>query len=345
VEQIFRQGRHGPEIRPFCTSAEVECRQCSEPLERAIVDFGADTAGGRIPVKLKEHYGIEVPASTCWQIVLRHARAIQDSPQAAAAEFPDHGGVAQLIVEVDGSMIPIVETAEGKQEGEMVDRRKTRTVGWKEARLSLVREAGSVTPVFAATMGTAEEAGEEMFGCAVRAGAGLKTKMHCVGDGAPWIADQVDLRFGSQGSFLVDFYHLCEYLAPAGDRIVGADKNVWMKDQEKLLKENHIHEVLEGLQPFLEGEEVCDANAPVRVAYRYMTNRPGQFDYRTALNKGLPIGSGEVESAHRYVIQARLKLAGAWWKIENARSMLALRVLRANGEWDHYWRSTHQEAA
>jgi hypothetical protein len=156
------------------------------------------------------------------------------------------------------------------------------------------------------------------------------------GKSEPRIADQVDLRFGLQGSFLVDFYHLCEYLAPAGDRIGGPDKNVWMKSQEKLLRQNHIHEVLEGLQPFLEGEEVYYANAPVRVAYRYMTNRQGQFESRTTLDKGLPIGSGEMESTYRRVIQARLKLARARWKIENARNMLALRVLRAKGQWDHY---------
>jgi hypothetical protein len=27
----------------------------------------------------------------------------------------------------------------------------------------------------------------------------------------------------------------------------------------------------------------------------------------------LPIGSGEIESAHRYVFQTRLKIAGGWW--------------------------------
>jgi len=36
----------------------------------------------------------------------------------------------------------------------------------------------------------------------------------------------------------------------------------------------------------------------------------------------LPIGSGEVESAHRYVIQERLKLPGAWWAHPNAQAML-----------------------
>jgi len=55
------------------------------------------------------------------------------------------------------------------------------------------------------------------------------------------------------------------------------------------------------------------------------------------LENGLPIGSGEIESAHRYIIQRRLKLVGAWWKADNVKSMLSLRVLRANGDWNNYW--------
>ncbi len=37
------------------------------------------------------------------------------------------------------------------------------------------------------------------------------------------------------------------------------------------------------------------------------------------------------------LIQERLKLSGCWWKLENAMTMLALRVLRANGDWNSYW--------
>ncbi|SCA63425.1 hypothetical protein SCG7086_AR_00070 [Chlamydiales bacterium SCGC AG-110-P3] len=51
----------------------------------------------------------------------------------------------------------------------------------------------------------------------------------------------------------------------------------------------------------------------------------------------LPIGSGEIESAHRTVIQRRLKISGAWWLPETAKKMLALRCMRANGEWEKYW--------
>jgi hypothetical protein len=85
--------------------------------------------------------------------------------------------------------------------------------------------------------------------------------------------------------------------------------------------------------------------APVYACYRYMDNRPGQFDYQAALLRGLPLGSGKIESAHRYIIQTRLKLAGAWWKEENAASMLALRVVRANQEWEDYWSTSYKVEA
>ena len=87
-----------------------------------------------------------------------------------------------------------------------------------------------------------------------------------------------------------------------------------------------------------------EAQATVRACHRYLSNRIGQLDYKGAIEKGLPIGSGEVESAHRYVIQKRLKLAGAWWKAENVEPMLALRVVRANDDWDEYWGKPVQAA-
>ncbi len=70
---------------------------------------------------------------------------------------------------------------------------------------------------------------------------------------------------------------------------------------------------------------------------RYMKNRPGQFEYKSAIDQQLPIGSGKIESAHRSLIQKRLKLPGAWWKKQHADQMIQLRVARANGKWDCYW--------
>src|SRR2546429_2622324 len=83
----------------------------------------------------------------------------------------------------------------------------------------------------------------------------------------------------------------------------------------------------------------------VRACFRYISNRTQFLDYKGALAAGLPIGSGEVESAHGYVFQKRLKISGAWWKMENLKKVIALRVLRANGDWEECWTNVHQEAA
>ena len=79
--------------------------------------------------------------------------------------------------------------------------------------------------------------------------------------------------------------------------------------------------------------------APVSAAHRYLTDRHDCLDYASAQAQDLPIGSGEIESGHRHVIQKRLKVAGAWWKETNAHSMLNLRTARANHQWKHYWTS------
>jgi hypothetical protein len=83
----------------------------------------------------------------------------------------------------------------------------------------------------------------------------------------------------------------------------------------------------------------------VRACFRYISNRSNFLDYLGALHAGLPIGSGEIESAHRYVFQNRLKIAGAWWKVENQRKKIAIRVVRANRDWEDYWSSMDQKAA
>ena len=329
-------------IRPFSDSAEVECRGCSEPLQRAITDFGADDPFAGASRKLREHYGIEVPVSIIQSITEKHGEAILAS-QKRGSELRDEPGAAVLIAEADGSMVPVVETAEPAEGEAPTDRRKRRQVAWKEARLCLVREPGSATPLFGATMGTVDQAGERLWECALDAGAGNRTKFHCLGDGAGWITEQVDRMFGAQAQYLIDFFHLCEYLAAAAEVVAGQGKEAWMEEKKTWLKDNRWADVLESLRPFLESEEVPGKDSPVRACYRYIANRTNFLDYQGALAAGLPIGSGEIESAHRYVIQSRLKIAGAWWKIENAGKMLALRVLRSNREWENYW--SDQKAA
>jgi hypothetical protein len=322
----------GGQVRPFLQEAGVTARRCSLPLQRAMTDFGADHGFGQVPKKLQEHYGITVAGSTVRKITEGHGARMQVQQQREPGPVRTPG-CQQQIGELDGSLVPIVTN-----EATAGDKRKHKTLQWQEARLALVHAHGSVTPKFAATFGgSVEESGQALLSCAVAAGFGTNTQLHGVGDGAPWIAEQFATTFGLQASYLVDFYHVCDYLAEASKTCAPDTPHAWMETQKRRLKNNEGLEVLNQLRPYVEAEAIDNDHAPVRACVRYLSNRLHHLDYKGAIEKGLPIGSGEIESAHRYVIQQRLKLPGAWWKADNGEPMLALRVVRANGAWDKYW--------
>ena len=56
----------------------------------------------------------------------------------------------------------------------------------------------------------------------------------------------------------------------------------------------------------------------------YRTNEK-RMRYRQFRSLGLPVGSGIVESAHRHVLQVRMKRAGQRWGMVRARRMVRLR--------------------
>ena len=254
-------------------------------------------------------------------------------------------GVAQLIGEMDGTNVPVVIIPEKTEKNRVKDRRKLRRVGWREARLSLARRPESVTARYRATLGSVDEAGSQLKACFVEAGGGSQTRLHCVGDAAAWIINQVEQCFGEQASYLIDFFHVSEYLSEAAEEIAGEKKGEWLKEQQEKMKENRASEVIEMLGVGASSQKKEESDSRLRVCQRYLTNHEQYLDYRSAIEKGLPIGSGEVEGGHRWIIQKRLKLSGAWWQEENAEKMLALRVVRANNDWQSYWAEVRQAAA
>ena len=96
-----------------------------------------------------------------------------------------------------------------------------------------------------------------------------------MGDGAKWIADQIEEQFGSKGSYLIDFFHLCDYLSeasPQNEEVEGA----WYKEQKALLKSGKAEQVIDALKTRVQPDNEED---PVYKCYRYMTNRKEQLFY------------------------------------------------------------------
>ena len=315
-------------LRPFCERAGVRPRGRSRRLQRALVDFGAEESFARAAARVREHYGLDVAAEAVRQQTLTHGAQIS-----ALTVTPPKHAAPTLVTQLDGSLIPIViPPAEGE------DLRRGKELVWREARLCLARPQDSATPCYGATLGSVAVTGALWRATAQAAGLGERTHVHGVGDGAPWILAQFQEQFGAQGDYLVDFYHVSKYLAAAATVIQPKKSEAWRRRQQGRLLENQVPAVLRALASHLEPEG--ELPAPVRAAHRYLSERRAQLDYAAAVAAGLCIGSGEIESGHRHVIQQRLKLAGSWWKVPNAEAMLGLRVARANQLWHRYWSTT-----
>jgi hypothetical protein len=90
----------------------------------------------------------------------------------------------------------------------------------------------------------AEEAGRQLKRLAELSGLKPKSQVHGLGDGAPWIAEQMEVQFGAQGSYLIDFYHLCDYLAAAAPRCAPQTPQAWLEEQKTRFKTGQQTDVL-----------------------------------------------------------------------------------------------------
>jgi hypothetical protein len=64
----------------------------------------------------------------------------------------------------------------------------------------------------------------------------------------------------------------------------------------------------------------------------YLENHKGQMNYKYYREQGWMIGSGPIESAHRTVLQVRMKRSGIRWANKGCDNMIKLRVAFKNGQ-------------
>ena len=191
---------------------------------------------------------------------------------------------------------------------------------------------GGKRNVCASSFAGVDDLGRRWGHCAKEGGRNLRSPIHCVGDGAEWIARQSRNIFGSQARHLCDYYHVSEYLAAAALKCRPHAPVRWRKTQQKRLCRGAHQQLIKELGTHAEAAELPEEEAPVRQAHRCLSNRPEQLDYAGAKAQGLFI-----ESGNKHVLQAGLKLAGCAWDRDNAQHMAQLRVIRANGQWLQLW--------
>lgn len=338
-EQTFllkkRRGRKSHRIRPLKQDAGIKHRAYSKRCQKLITDFGAEESFAKAADRMKEHHGVELNPTTVQRITVSHASRAQDIITKDLEDFPSLETEKQMIMEMDGEMVPLVDTTI-PEDSEIKDCRKARKCLWAELKIGTAQRFGEIDWKYASSFNSADELGDRMGNILKKSlGWNGESKVYGIGDGATWIPAQFERIAGSNYWYTVDLYHLCEYFSSAASAWTDDAK----KETRRLKEQMKKGEVDKVLQELKDKAKLYPEHVGLHDCIRYMNNRSGQFKYDKALEKGLPIGSGKVESSHRHLIQARLKKAGAWWKRKTAEVMANLRVLRANGKWDLLWQS------
>jgi hypothetical protein len=69
------------------------------------------------------------------------------------------------------------------------------------------------------------------------------------------------------------------------------------------------------------------------------------MNYGELRSQGYFIGSGVIESACKHIVGERFKRAGMRWSQDHAPKLLALRVCRASGWWNDFWKDLSTKRA
>jgi hypothetical protein len=229
----------------------------------------------------------------------------------------------RLCLSMDGVM---VHTEEGWREYKLgsvyttATRPSTTHPGREEVYARDVSYVGDVTD--AATFG------QHLWCEAARRGVLTAQEVVIVADGAHWIWDLAAEHF-AEATQIVDWYHATHYLWQAAHAVYGEGTPLakrWAKRRLAELWAGQVPKVLKALgkQP---------QHAAVQEALTYYTNHQQRMCYADYRARGLPIGSGTMESGCKQIVTARLKQAGMIWSLAGARAVAAVRTWLKSDRW------------
>lgn len=152
-----------------------------------------------------------------------------------------------------------------------------------------------------------------------------------ISDGARWQWNWITACY-PKATQILDFYHAMKHIGSYISLVEeGAEKSELIKRLGHILK----HEGLEACRKLIDQTD-CRTKTQQSEKMKlnqYLDNNAERMKYPEYLERGLLIGSGAIESAHRTVIQRRMKLSGQRWSEKGAKHMLNLRTINMSGHW------------
>lgn len=161
-----------------------------------------------------------------------------------------------------------------------------------------------------------------------------------------WVRAEARRR-GIEITLVLDFIHALEYLWKAAHVFFDEgtpEIEAWVLERLERMLEGRISYVVAGMTRMATVRGLsAEERKPVDTAARYLLKRKGMMHYDELLALGAPIATGIIEGACRHLINDRMDLTGARWRLPSAEAVLRLRSILSSGDFDEYW-DFHEEA-
>lgn len=268
----------------------------------------------------------------------------QELPQALSDE-------ETVYVMVDGSMILTREDEPDQADSVPDDTATEQKSEWKEVKLARVFSSKSIycvnskrnwikDSVYVGHLGKHTDFLHKLSAYTDQ----YDQNMVFVNDGATWIWNWIETHYPSAVQIL-DYYHAVSYLTTFAQNMFSqqGEQKQWVKQQEALLWEDGVEQVISHIEDFkVNSEKQKQAQHKILTYYK---NNAKRMRYGTFKQQGYLVGSGAIESAHRTVVQKRMKLSGQRWTKAGAQKILDLRMAYLNKQWHKVIQSVNGKLA
>jgi hypothetical protein len=219
---------------------------------------------------------------------------------------------------------------------------------WREPRLLVIDILDAQgqpdrlrLPLYDVLLGDAEAVWALLIGYLRLLGAAAADVVEFIADGAEWIWKRVE-RLSTLAEIpatklveVLDFYHASQYLSETlatCRSIPKAQRQALYKRLRHALRhqEDGVEVVLEELRTLA----TTQRGKAIPRALGYVETHAHRMRYVMLEARKLPIGSGQVESAVRRVVNLRFKAPGSFWTETTASGLMHLRAAFKAGRWD-----------
>jgi hypothetical protein len=346
------QGCDVPQVAPLDEALGVQPHQRTskelQALGCALAVFVPFATAARL---LGWYCGGVVSARAVWEWVQaagRHAMALlqEELDTAAKGHAPlreplaaEHAALP-LALGADGVMVPC-RPAGGAARGK---------IRWREIKVGVLARLGQhrtrtgqvvtrlVQRRLVAVLGDIEALTPRLWLEAVRQGIGSAPQVVWLSDGGRGLWRLFEERFASHARGILDFYHAAQQLWKcAAAWLDGRTRQArrWFGWARHRLRHGMPDGVLADLTEALDVEGLpATVQDTIRAVYAYLERHREHIDYARYKELGLPLGSGMVESACKWLIQQRFKGVGMRWSEDGFNHLLHLRLAWVNGRFE-----------